>query len=127
MPTFGYILLLLGLVLATYAACSAVLGHHLRNPRLALSSQFATYGVFGVLTCSSAVLTYLFLANDYSVKYVEHYSDRSMSLFYKATAFWGGRMARCCSGSGCSRFGGPSRSTRTVTETRRSCPTASSP
>ena len=91
MPTFGYILLLIGLVLSTYAACSAILGHHLRNPRLALSSQYASYGVFGVLTCSSAVLTYLFLANDYSVKYVQHYSDRSMSLFYKATAFWGGQ------------------------------------
>ncbi len=91
MPGFGYTLLLLSLVLATYAACAAVMGHHLKNPRLALSSQYASYALFGVLSCASMVLIYLFLSNDYSVKYVAHYSDRSMPLYYKATAFWGGQ------------------------------------
>ena len=36
-------------------------------------------------------MIYLFVTDDYSVKYVQHYSDRSMPLFYKATAFWGGQ------------------------------------
>ena len=47
--------------------------------------------VFGLLSCASMVLIYLFVTDDYSVKYVQHYSDRSMPLFYKVTSFWGGQ------------------------------------
>ncbi len=91
MAHFGYALLLLALVVATYTACAAIVGHKKGSRRIAVSAQYGALGVFGVLTCAAFTLIYLFLTNDYSVKYVHHYSDRSMPLFYKATALWGGQ------------------------------------
>jgi cytochrome c-type biogenesis protein CcmF len=79
------------MVVATYAASAAVVGHHRGSRRLAVSAQYGAYSVFGLLSAASFVLIYLFMTNDYSVKYVQHYSDRSMPLFYKATSFWGGQ------------------------------------
>ena len=91
MAHFGYALLLLSMVAATYTMVAAILGHHRGSRRMAVSAQYGAYAVFGVLSCASFALIYLFLANDYSVKYVQHYSDRTMPLFYKATAMWGGQ------------------------------------
>ena len=91
MADFGYIMLLVTLVAGTYTACAAVVGHHRGVRRIAVSAQYGAYAVFGLLSSASFALIYLFIANDYSVKYVQHYSDRSMPLFYKATAFWGGQ------------------------------------
>src|SRR5205823_2740127 len=39
---------------------------------------------------SSAVMFFLLLSNDYSVKYVQMHSDASMPWYYKLTSFWGG-------------------------------------
>lgn len=91
MPSFGYALLLFTLVVATYSACAAIVGHHTKSRRITESAIYAVYAVFGFLSCASFTLIYLFVTDDYSVKYVQHYSDRSMPLFYKATAFWGGQ------------------------------------
>ncbi|MEO1336704.1 MAG: cytochrome c biogenesis protein CcsA, partial [Myxococcota bacterium] len=91
MPYFGYILLLLTMVAASYTTATAVVGHHRGSRRMVLSAEFGTFAVFGLLTCASMVLVYLFVTDDYSVKYVQHYSDRSMPLFYKVTSFWGGQ------------------------------------
>ncbi|MBI2376209.1 MAG: heme lyase CcmF/NrfE family subunit [Deltaproteobacteria bacterium] len=91
MPKLGEILILLTLVVATYTACAAIVGHKTKSERLLASSRQGVYAVFGLLSTASFVLIYLFVAGDYSVKYVQHYSDRSMPLFYKATAMWGGQ------------------------------------
>ncbi len=91
MADFGYILLLGAMVVAAYTAGAAIVGHHRQSQRLATSAQYGTYAVFGLLSAASLLTIYLFVANDYSVKYVQHYSDRSMPLFYKVTAFWGGQ------------------------------------
>lgn len=91
MAQFGYYALLVTFVVATYSAGAAIVGHHRNAPRLMASAQNGVYAVFGLLSIASAAIMYLFVTNDYSVKYVQHYSDRSMPLFYKATAFWGGQ------------------------------------
>ncbi|MEL6187068.1 MAG: cytochrome c biogenesis protein CcsA, partial [Myxococcota bacterium] len=91
MPSFGYLLILATLVVASYTTAAAVVGHHRRNPRLAASAEMGVYVVFGLLSIASLTMVYLFVTDDYSVKYVQHYSDRSMPLFYKATSFWGGQ------------------------------------
>ena len=39
---------------------------------------------------ASALLIYAFVTHDYTIKYVAHYSDTSMPLSYKITAYWGG-------------------------------------
>ena len=91
MPNLGYILLLMTMVAASYTVAASVVGHHRGSRRLVLSAEFGTFVVFGLLTSASMVLIYLFVTDDYSVKYVQHYSDRSMPLFYKVTSFWGGQ------------------------------------
>ena len=91
MPFFGYLVILAVMVVASYTTAAAVVGHHRRDPRLAVSAQYGVYAVFGLLSVASLALMYLFVTDDYSVKYVQHYSDRSMPLFYKATAMWGGQ------------------------------------
>jgi cytochrome c-type biogenesis protein CcmF len=89
MPIFGEVMLLLATVLGVGTACAAVLAR--RSPRWLVTAQNGCYAFFGVLTCASMALVYLFVTEDYSVKYVHHYSDRSMPLFYKVTSFWGGQ------------------------------------
>ena len=91
MPQLGYALLLLAFVVTVYTGAAAIVGHRTQSLRLVTSARFGVYGVFGLLSSASLLLITLFLVGDYSVKYVAHYSDRSMPLFYKATAMWGGQ------------------------------------
>ena len=43
-----------------------------------------------MLGLSSVALVYAFVSHDYSIKYVQHYSDAASPLFYQITAYWGG-------------------------------------
>ncbi len=91
MPDFGYATLLLTFLVAIYTSAAAIVGHKTRSERLLESARFGVYGTFGLLSVACLTLVYLFVVGDYSVKYVQHYSDRSMPLFYKVTALWGGQ------------------------------------
>lgn len=91
MPQLGYALILLAFVTTLYTGAASVVGARTQSLRLITSARYGVYGVFGLLSSASLVLITLFLVGDYSVKYVAHYSDRSMPLFYKATAMWGGQ------------------------------------
>jgi cytochrome c-type biogenesis protein CcmF len=42
------------------------------------------------MTVASTIIIYAFVAGDYSIKYVQRYSDSAQPLFYKLTAYWGG-------------------------------------
>src|SRR5947199_8210934 len=42
------------------------------------------------MTCASAVMLNAFLTDDFTIKYVAHYSDSVQPLFYKITSYWGG-------------------------------------
>src|SRR5205814_9884663 len=50
----------------------------------------AFYLVTALMTVASAVIVHAFVTNDYSIKYVQHYSDAVQPLFYKITSYWGG-------------------------------------
>ena len=91
MADFGYVLLVLTFVASVYAACVSIVGHARGSSRMAASAEYAVYAVFGLLTTASMVLVHGFVIGDYSLKYVAEYSDRSMPLFYKVTAMWGGQ------------------------------------
>lgn len=45
----------------------------------------------GLITLTCIFLLYAFIACDYSLKYVQDYSSRSLAFFYRATAFWAGQ------------------------------------
>jgi cytochrome c-type biogenesis protein CcmF len=87
---FGSIVLLFAFLVAAYGAASGILGNTQHRRRLVTSSVYALYGFCGLMTLASALMIYAFVTHDYTIKYVTHYSDVSMPLWYKITAYWGG-------------------------------------
>src|SRR5947207_114795 len=90
MSSLGSFLLLAAFVVCSYAAVISVVGARRRSRQLIESGIGAFYLVAAVMTCASAVMINAFLTNDFSIKYVDHYSDRVQPLFYKITSYWGG-------------------------------------
>ena len=90
MATLGSYLLLTAFVVCSYAAAASVVGARRRSTRLIESGTGAFYLLTAVLTLASVVMVNAFLTNDYSIKYVAHYSDSVQPLFYKITSYWGG-------------------------------------
>ncbi len=90
MAALGSFLLLASFVICSYAAVSSVVGARRRSRRLIESGIGSFYLVAALMTVASAVMINAFLTNDYSIKYVAHYSDSVQPLFYKITSYWGG-------------------------------------
>src|SRR5689334_14243584 len=90
MAALGSFLLLATFVVCAYAASVSVVGARRRSRRLIESGIGAFYLVAALMTVASAVMINAFLTDDYSIKYVSHYSDSVQPLFYKITSYWGG-------------------------------------
>src|ERR671934_565116 len=90
MASLGSFLLLATFVVCSYAAAVSVAGARRRSRRLIESGVGAFYLTAALMTVASAVMINAFLTNDYSIKYVAHYSDSVQPLFYKLTSYWGG-------------------------------------
>ncbi len=86
----GTITLLIAYVVAAYAAAAGIIGNAQHRRRLVTSSIYALYGFFALMMLASALIIYGFVTHDYTIKYVTHYSDTTMPLYYKITAYWGG-------------------------------------
>src|SRR5581483_1019647 len=83
-------LLLASFVVCSYAAVVSVIGARRRSRRLIESGVGAFYLIAALMTVASAIMINAFLTNDFSIKYVAHYSDAVQPLFYKITSYWGG-------------------------------------
>ena len=90
MATLGTYTLLAAFVACAYAAAAAVAGHRRRSTRLVESGIGAFYLVTALMTLASAVIVRAFVAEDFSIRYVDRYSDSVQPLFYKMTSYWGG-------------------------------------
>src|SRR5438874_6397513 len=90
MASLGSFLLLATFVVCSSAAAVSVAGARRRSRPLIESGVGAFYLTAALLTVASAVMINAFLTNDYSIKYVAHYSDSVQPLFYKITSYWGG-------------------------------------
>src|SRR5262245_25828690 len=90
MAALGSFLLLAAFVVCGYSAVAALVGARRRSRALIESGVGAFYLVCALMTCASAVIVNAFLTDDFSIKYVSHYSDTVQPLFYKLTAYWGG-------------------------------------
>jgi cytochrome c-type biogenesis protein CcmF len=88
--SLGAFLLLLAFVTAAYAVSASVAGARRRNTRLVESGIGAFYTVAAIMTVASGVIIYAFVSGDYSIRYVQRYSDSFQPLFYKITSYWGG-------------------------------------
>ncbi len=91
MNALGHLALMVALVVATFAAVASIVGRVRGMPRLQQAGYAAAFAVTGLITVAALSLIYLLVARDFGVKYVQHYSDRSMPLFYVITSFWGGQ------------------------------------
>ena len=90
MASLGALLLLLSFVTAAYAVAASVAGARRRNTRLIESGIGAFYTVAALMTVASGIIIYAFVSGDYSIRYVQRYSDAVQPLFYKITSYWGG-------------------------------------
>jgi cytochrome c-type biogenesis protein CcmF len=90
MASLGVFLLLLTFVAAAYAVAASVAGARRRNNRLIESGIGAFYTVTALMTVASGVIIYAFVAGDFSIRYVQRYSDSVQPLFYRITSYWGG-------------------------------------
>src|SRR6184192_2196478 len=90
MPALGTFLLLATFVVCSYSAVVSVVGARRGSRRLIESGVGAFYLVAALMTVASAVIINAFLTEDYSIKYVQHYSDSVQPLFYRITSYWGG-------------------------------------
>ena len=90
MPSLGRFLLLAAFVTCAYAIAASVAGARRRSSRLVDSGVGAFYLVAALMTLASGVLIHAFVSNDYSIKYVQRYSDAAMPLPYKIASYWGG-------------------------------------
>jgi len=90
MASLGYYLLLAAFVVCAYAAAISVAGARRRSRALIESGVGAFYLLAAVMAVASAVMIYSFVIGDYSIRYVQHYSDSVQPMFYKVTSYWGG-------------------------------------
>jgi cytochrome c-type biogenesis protein CcmF len=90
MASLGTFVLLAAFVVASYAAMASIAGARRGSRRLVESGVGAFYLVTALMTVASALIVHAFVVGDYSIKYVQRYSDEAQPLFYKLTSYWGG-------------------------------------
>ena len=90
MATLGTFTLLAAFVACAYAAAASVAGARRREARLLESGVGAFYLVTALMTLASAIIVHAFVTHDYTIRYVDRYSDSIQPLFYKITSYWGG-------------------------------------
>ena len=90
MPTLGTFILLTSFVVCAYAAAASVAGARRRSRRLVESGIGAFYFVTALMTVASAVMVHAFVTGDFSMRYVQRYSDSTLPLAYKIASYWGG-------------------------------------
>ena len=90
MCDLGFISLLIGLVLAIYAAIGSVMGKVLDNHGLIDSARFASYLTTLALMISAFSLVGSFLDRDFELKYVFEHSSLSMPRLYTWVAIYAG-------------------------------------
>ncbi|HEY7058424.1 MAG TPA: hypothetical protein VH458_17955, partial [Vicinamibacterales bacterium] len=90
MASLGSFILLAAFVTASYAIAASVAGARRRSQRLVDSGVGAFYLVAALMTIASGIIVHAFVTGDYTIKYVQHYSDAAQPLVYKFTSYWGG-------------------------------------
>lgn len=90
-PLFGTSLLLGVMLLASYTFATALAAGRSGRPRTLQAARFGAYGTVALIGVTVLCLAYAFVSHDFRLRYVAHYSDRSMSLAYLLTALWGGQ------------------------------------
>src|SRR5262252_3866208 len=90
MANLGTFLLLAAFVVCAYTVVASVVGARRGSRRLIESGVGGFYLLTALMTAATGVIVNAFLTDDFSIRYVAHYSEAAQPLFYKITAYWGG-------------------------------------
>jgi len=90
-PDVGYLVMVMALVSALYAAIAALYGFFTGEDRWVSSARHATMTLAPLLALSCLTLIYALVTGDFQLKYVATTSSRDMPVFLKVTALWGGQ------------------------------------
>src|SRR6185312_4322430 len=90
-PQFGTWLLLGIMLVASYTFSVSLAAGANGRPRTLQAARLGAYGTVTLVLATVLCLAYAFVSHDFRIRYVAHYSDRSMALGYLFTALWGGQ------------------------------------
>lgn len=89
-PEYGNFALIMALVMAFFLAVVPLAGSFTGRIMWMNASRSLTAGMFVFTAIAFAILTYSFLQDDFSVKYVASHSNTLLPSHYKVSAVWGG-------------------------------------
>lgn len=90
MATLGSFLLLTAFVVASGAFAASLAGARRRNSSLIAGGTGLFHLVTALMLAASAIIVHAFVTGDYSIQYVQRYSNSAQPLFYKLASYWGG-------------------------------------
>jgi cytochrome c-type biogenesis protein CcmF len=90
MAAFGNLTLLVSFIVATLAGVVSFVGIRRGSERLLRAGRAAVYLLATTLAMAIAAMVHAFTSSDFSIKYVQHYSEAGQPFAYKLTAVWGG-------------------------------------
>ncbi len=90
-PTFGYLMLALGFLLALYGLLTMTWGMIQKSPAWMESARLAMLLIFPLVSTSLVVMLFLLANHRFDVAYVYSVTNRSMPLYLRLTALWGGQ------------------------------------
>ena len=88
---FGYGVLVVSFVLAIYAIGAAIYGQSSKSQKWVESSRLAMQLTFPMISLGALSLIYLLVTNQFNVAFVYEVTSRSMPMYLKVTALWGGQ------------------------------------
>lgn len=88
-PEIGHFSLILGLVMACILGVLPLYGTFRSNANYVALARPATFGLLFFIAISFACLVYVFVTNDFSVRYAVMTSNSALPLLYKVSAVWG--------------------------------------
>jgi len=90
-PLFGSALLLCVMLAASYTFAIALAAGSSGRLRTLQAARLGAYGTVAIIAVATLCLAYAFVSHDFRLRYVAHYSDRSMGIAYLLTSLWGGQ------------------------------------
>jgi cytochrome c-type biogenesis protein CcmF len=86
----GYFSMLAAMALVLFSIVTAILGIRQNSLNLIQASKNSLFAMFIMVLAAYLALSYAFVTDDFSVRFVALHSSTDLPLFYKATAVWGG-------------------------------------
>ncbi len=90
-PVFGSTLLLAVMVVASYTFAVSLSAGASGRIKTLQAARLGAYGTVALIAVAVLCLAYAFVSHDFRLRYVAHYSDRSMPTIFLLTALWGGQ------------------------------------